>query len=178
MPPPLSAENLERAALRYLERFAASAASLRRVLMSRVLRAERLHGTDRNEGTVLVEALIGRYLSSGLLNDDAYAEAKAASLRRRGASARAIRDHLAARGIVAETARAALGRIDLDAGAADGGDAGAALALARRRRLGPFRPSEQRAEHRARDLAALGRAGFDFETARRIVDGDREGEES
>jgi regulatory protein len=45
----------------------------------------------------------------------------------------------------------------------------AALRYARRRRLGPFR-LEGRAERRDRDLAALGRQGFDYETARRVID--------
>ena len=39
--PPPTLENLERAALRYLERYASSRANLRRVLMRRVLRAAR-----------------------------------------------------------------------------------------------------------------------------------------
>ncbi len=176
LPPPISAERLERAALRYLERFAASAASLRRVLLGRVERSAQLHGTDRAQGAALVEALISRYLDSGLLNDAVYAEAKANSLRRRGASARAIRGHLAIRGVEADTAQEALDRTDQDAGATttDSADAAAALALARRRRLGPFRPMDQRATHRTRDLASLGRAGFAYETARRIIDGDGE----
>ncbi|HEY9537533.1 MAG TPA: hypothetical protein VIS03_08050, partial [Kiloniellaceae bacterium] len=51
----------------------------------------------------------------------------------------------------------------------------AALRYARRRRLGPFRLEsgpDDRAERRERDLAALGRRGFDYETARRIIDSD------
>lgn len=176
--PPVTPERLERAALRYLERFSASVASLRRVLMARVRRSEREHGTDGAHGAAAVDALIARYLVSGLLNDTVYAEAKASSLRRRGASARAIREHLAMRGVDKDTTAAALHRADDDRGAgeeevgegADNGDLAAARAYAKRRRLGPFRHPDARAANRARDLAALGRAGFDYETARRVVD--------
>ena len=178
--PPLTADRLERAALHYLERFSASAASLRRVLARRVERSAREHGTDPAEGAGWIEALIGRYRESGLLNDAVYAEAKANSLRRRGASARSIREKLAAKGVESEIAVAALSRADQDGGHGDGGDSAdedAARALARRRRLGPFRPAAARAEHRARDLAALGRAGFSYETARRVVDGNSERDE-
>ena len=173
-PPPITADRLERAALHYLERFSASAASLRRVLARRVERSAREHGSDPAEGARWIEALIERYRQSGLLDDAVYAEAKAGSLRRRGVSARAIRDKLAAKGVDNGTAAAALARADQDGGHPDSGDAadeGAARALARRRRLGPFRPEAQRAEHRNRDLAALGRAGFSYETARRVIDG-------
>lgn len=172
--PPLTREGLERAALRYLERFSASTASLRRVLMARVERSAREHGTERAEGVAWIEALLARYIESGLLNDAVYAEAKAASLRRRGASSRAIRDHLATRGVDAEVAVVALERTDEDGGggesAEDSADVVAARMLARRRRLGPYRAPDQRAQNRARDLAALGRAGFDYQTARRVID--------
>jgi regulatory protein len=174
-PAPVSAERLERAALRYLERFAASAARLRRVLMTRVERSARDHGTDRAEAAGWVEALLQRYQRCGLLDDAAYAGAKAASLRRSGASGRAVRGRLAAHGIAPELAEAALRQAD-DGASRDTADFAAALALARRRRLGRFRAPDQRAPHRARDLATLGRAGFDYETARRVVDG-RDGEE-
>ncbi|MEI6560187.1 MAG: RecX family transcriptional regulator [Rhodospirillaceae bacterium] len=176
-PPPVTAERLERAALLYLERFSASAASLRRVLARRVERSARDHGSDPAEGAGWIEALILRYRQSGLLDDAVYAEAKAGSLRRRGASARAIRDRLAAKGVDTGIAAAALARTDQDSGHAESAEDTAALALARRRRLGPFRPEARRAEQRSRDLAALGRAGFSYETARRVIDAKFEPEE-
>ena len=36
--------------------------------------------------------------------------------------------------------------------------------------LGPFRRAEERAERRDRDIAAMGRAGFDWDTARKVID--------
>jgi regulatory protein len=53
----------------------------------------------------------------------------------------------------------------------EGGDAAAAMRLARRRRLGPFRQSG-REEYRQRDMAALGRAGFEYQVAAMIVDAE------
>ena len=78
-PKRVSAPYLERAALHYLERFASSSANLRRVLMRKVDRSAQAHGTDPAEGARWVEDLIARYQRSGLLNDAAYAEMRAAS---------------------------------------------------------------------------------------------------
>ena len=47
----------------------------------------------------------------------------------------------------------------------------AAHALARRRKLGPYRPGE-RAPYREKDLAAMARAGFSYGIAREIIDGE------
>jgi regulatory protein len=168
-PPPATPEALARAALAYLERFASSAENLRRVLMRRVERAARGGGIDRAEGAARVDALIERYRQAGLIDDRAYAEAAARSLRRRGGSARLVRMKLAAKGVDAATAALAL------ASAAEGdadSERRAAEAYARRRRLGPFGPAAGRRERRMRDLAALARAGFDYDIARAVVDGE------
>ncbi|QQP88639.1 RecX family transcriptional regulator [Skermanella sp. TT6] len=166
---PVTAQYLENAALYYLQRFASSSANLRRVLMGKVERSARAHGTDRAEGAALVEALIERYQRSGLLDDKAYAEAKAASLHRRGTSTRAIREKLSLKGVGGDEIAAALESVDEETP----GDTelAAAVALARRRRLGPFRRTG-REEHREKDMAALGRAGFGYQIARKVVDAE------
>lgn len=172
-PKRLTAQHLENVALHYLQRFATSSGNLRRVLMRRVEKAARAAAEDavRDEGAALVEALIARWQASGLLDDAAYAEAKVYSLRRRGASARAIRQTLAAKGIAGEAAEDCLSRL----GAADAeAELAAAVALARRRRLGPWRPAEARAAMRLKDVAALARAGFGYDLAIRVIDGETE----
>ena len=47
----------------------------------------------------------------------------------------------------------------------------AAVAFARRRRLGPFRTAK-RAEHRDKDLAALGRGGVQLSDGERVVNAE------
>ena len=164
---------MEAVALHYLQRFSASAESLRRVLMRRVERAVRLDGDDGAQGAAMVDALIARYLQSGLLDDRRFAEAKGRSLYRQGGSTRAIRQRLAAKGVATETIEAALDDLrQAEESTSDELDFAAAVALARRRRLGPYRPDGQRLSTRNGDLAALGRAGFSWEIARRVIDGD------
>jgi len=51
-------------------------------------------------------------------------------------------------------------------------DLAAAIAFARRRRIGPFRLDAARDASRERDLAALGRAGFGYELARRVIEAE------
>ena len=164
----ITAQYLDRAALAYLQRFASSAQNLRRVLLRRVDRSARAHGDNPAAGAAMVDELIQRYRRSGLLDDRAYAEARADSLRRRGDSGRTIRSKLAAKGIERELAAAALSGADEDSPDAE---LAAAIALARRRGLGPYRKKD-RAVARDRDLAALARAGFSYDVARKVVDVD------
>jgi regulatory protein len=163
----VSREQLERAALAYLDRFDSSASNLRRVLLGVVQRAERQGEVDVEAARAAIDELIARYRASGLIDDRRYAENIADGLRRRGTSARAIRHKLAARGLPAEIVEDALGAADRDDRDAE---LCAARALVRRRRLGPHRPDDERAARHARDLGALARAGFSFEVARRALE--------
>lgn len=160
---------LEKAALFYLDRYAAPAGHLRRLLLAKVTRSARVHGTDPQDGAAAVEALIGRLTRAGLLDDAAYAAARTRSLRRRGASAFGIRGKLAGKGVAPELIEHALAAADQES---DQPELAAALAFARRRRLGPHRPAAARADHRDRDLAALGRQGYAWETARKVIDAE------
>lgn len=167
LPKKATAKHLENVALWYLQRFAASADSLRRVLMRRVEKSARAHDTDREEGAAFVEDIVVRFRQSGLLDDRVYAEGRTLSLHRRGVSTNGIRARLAAKGVAAEDIDTALAGLRDET---DQPDFAAAIAYARRRRIGPYRTRGGREENRERDLAALARQGFDYDTARRVID--------
>jgi regulatory protein len=166
-PGPLTSESLDKAALRYLERYASSAANLRRVLIRRVERAARAGSCERAEGARLVDEVVERYRARGLLDDRIYADGRVRTLHRQGRSRTRIAAMLAAKGVAREEIDRALAAFEA---ATPEADLVAALAFARRRRLGPYRAAGQRSQFRQRDLAALARAGFSLEIARRIVD--------
>ena len=158
-------QHLENKATYYLARFAASRQSVRRVLMGAVRRSADHHGTDAEAGEKEVEAILDKLTGLGLLDDAAFAEARARSLRRRGTSARAVRGRLAQQGVDADLVQAALGAADAEVG----GEFAAAARLARRRGLGPYRRVRAGQGDRDKDLAALARAGFSYDIARAVV---------
>jgi regulatory protein len=155
---PLEPSALEAAALRYLNRFDCSVQKLRRHLSELI----RSRGGDLPALEAHLETLLTRYQASGVLNDARLAENLAGRLQERGGSRRAIVEKLRRRGVTSGVAQAAVvtsPQSELDA----------ARAYVRRRRLGPFRPEEERQPNRRRDLAALARTGFDHETAIRAL---------
>ncbi|HWD58869.1 MAG TPA: RecX family transcriptional regulator [Stellaceae bacterium] len=155
---PPDAALIERWALSYVGRFASSAENLRRVLRRRV--RKRLPDDRDAAATAFaaIDALVARYRESALVDDAAYAAGRARSRLRRGQSLRTIRAGLAAKGVGAEDAAAAIdalrenGDPDLDA----------AVAFARRRRIGPWRrdPGAPGDGVRDKELGAFARAGF------------------
>jgi regulatory protein len=154
---------LENWALAYLGRYASSATNLRRVLLRRLRRRLRDNAEVLHQVEPLIEALVERYLRSGLLNDAAYAASRAEALHRRGESLAKTRARLAAKGVTGALATEALAA--LRPNSADP-DLAAACAFARRRRLGPYR---RFAVERTRELAAFARAGFSRRVAEAVL---------
>lgn len=169
--PPAFKARLREAALAYLERYESSVQSVRRTLRRRVERWATKDGVPVEEGAYdAVEAVIEDLRRAGLIDDARYAGMKARSLFNSGRSGRAIGAYLAQRGVPASVIGEALeGRAE-EAENPEEPDLEAARRFARKKRLGPHRPPEQRAEKRDRDMAALGRAGFSWHIARSVVD--------
>lgn len=165
---------LREAALAHLAKFAATEAGLRRVLERRVDRwARRAEQEDTTAREAVAQAAsdakrhaaeVARAMTaSGAVDDAAFAASRARRLARAGRSRRAIAAHLAAKGVDAGIAEAALPEgpeAELDA----------AIAMCRRRRIGPFARAEQDDAGRMKALGALARAGFAQDVAQRALD--------
>jgi regulatory protein len=177
-PRALSPAYLERVALAYLERFAASTASLKRVLANRIRRAADAGDPNAEQAVLWVQAVIEKMVRLGYVNDEAYARMKAASLHRRGLGRRRVAAELAQKGIGQEQVADAMAAVAEEQGVEDGAalERVAAWRFARRRRLGLYRPEAARAERRERDMAALARAGFSFDIVREVIEADKEPE--
>ncbi|HVB16504.1 MAG TPA: RecX family transcriptional regulator [Stellaceae bacterium] len=163
---PLDPALLEKWALFYLERYASSAENLRLVLKRRARRRLGGERTTVAEYGELIDALIARYRAAGMLDDAAYAAGRARRRLARGEPVRRIAAGLAAKGVGAEDAAAAVAALRSDV---TDPDLAAACAFARRRRLGPFRRGPSDAAFRQRELGVFARAGFERHTAQRVL---------
>lgn len=155
-PPPLNVAALDRLALRYVERFATTRGRLTDYLKRKV-RERGWEGAPPDP-----RAVAERMAELGYIDDRAYAEARATAMTRRGLGARRIAGAFRQAGIEEADAEAMAPVIAESAGAA-------ALAFARRRRIGPWareKPDRGAAE---KQIAAMLRAGHRFDLVRRIV---------
>lgn len=170
-PRKLSARYLENAALYYLQRYATSTENFRRVMRRKIDRSCAFHQTQPDEFYTVIEDLIKRYISVGLLNDQVFADAKVSSLRRQGRSKRDILAKLQNKGLKPAEIETALAARDaeIEEDDAEGTPAEliAARRLAKRKKLGaynPHPPTDPKA--RQKELAALARAGFSYDICR------------
>lgn len=159
---------LEQAGLRYLERFAASSEKVKKLLLRKVKLSAEAHGTDPQEGALVVERLVKRFTELGLIRDRDLAMARAGRLHEKGASRRMISAKLGAMGLGEGDIAAALNEVE-ERSEGDS-ELEAAWALARRKRIGPFRDVASRTEKRTRDLGVMARGGFSYGVAHRVID--------
>ena len=146
----IDAALLEEWALSYLGRYASTAENLRQVLRRRVRRRLAAEGARDRDASAsvgkLIDALVARYRETGLVNDAAYAAGRARRGLTQGRSLRRIAAGLAAKGVGAADAAAAIASLRDDT---TDPDLAAAATFARRRRLGPFRTAKRPREHTA-----------------------------
>jgi regulatory protein len=157
---PLDTTLLDELALTYVARFATSGGRLADYLKRKI----RERGWE-DEVAADVPAVVERMVGRGYIDDAGFAQARGAGMMRRGFGARRIAQTLTRDGIEAPLVAQASGstherRV-------------AALAFARRRRLGPFGPGSAETLDpavRARQVAAMMRAGHPFGTACALID--------
>jgi regulatory protein len=154
--PPLDRSGLERLALRYVERFATTRGRLADYLRRKI----RERGWDGE--TVDPAAIADRMADLGYIDDRAWAEAKANTMARRGLGGRRVAGALRQAGIAGEDA-------DAIAPVVADQSIDAAIAYARRRRIGPFADQPGDRPTREKHVAALLRAGHSFQLARALA---------
>jgi regulatory protein len=153
---PLDRESLDRLALRYVERFATTRAKLARYLDNKI----RQRGWEGPPADTL--AIAERMAALGYVDDAAFSTARAGALTRRGLGERRVRADLRAAGIEDEQIDAAAEEVTPNATAA-------ALALARRRRFGPYARETPDPATREKQLATMLRAGHSLTLSRRVL---------
>jgi regulatory protein len=164
----LTRTSLENAALHYLGRYAATRKSLEQVLKKKVRRAGKESPEAMDAALALIPPLVERYVESGLINDAVFAEARAASLHRKGKSSRLIAQNLSEKGVEKE-----LVRETVKAWSSDEQELEAARELCRRKKLGVFRTKvDTDPKRKQKDIAHLARAGFRYALIVRALAGE------
>lgn len=171
--PPPDAGELHDAALAHLARYATTEVGLRRVLERRIERWARVASSGGGDREAIAEQaavarnivrdVVARLVAAAAVNDVTFAQSRSRSLVRAGRSRQAVVANLAAKGVGSDVARAAVPENAEN-------ELAAALVLARRRRIGPFRLVDvTEPAQRLRELSILARAGFPQDVARRAL---------
>ncbi|TNE63117.1 MAG: regulatory protein RecX [Alphaproteobacteria bacterium] len=159
---------LERVAVHYLGRYAATEARLRDILERKVMRRNEEGAPPNAEQRGWIDAVVQKCIGYGYVNDGTFAAQRLQSLVRKGKTPRNIAADLRHKGVPADTVEQVLA--EAHESAEENLTLQAAAALVRRRRFGAFRSPGRSDEKRPeKELAALMRAGFPYGLAREVL---------
>ena len=163
LPKKITPQRLKNIALYYLKRFDSSVENLRQVLLRRVYDyAYHYPEWSKEEALHWIEEILEDFQRYGYLDDERYAEIKIKNYVAAGKSARYIAGKLKQKGVVESMVQDLLEEQSYDAFAT-------AMHFAQKKKIGPFRNSESREAFRQKDMAALLRAGFDYDTVLQVL---------
>ena len=163
-PPEVTAAYLEGQLSRYLDRYEASAQRCREVLRRRVRASIAAHGGEMGTYKTLIDETVSKQIAIGRLDDHLFANEWIESLRRRGASRLKIRFSLRQKGVPSSVVDNIL------SDSAEDAERIAAVAYAKRRRLGPYaRTVATEYKDKRRELASMARAGFSYALASEVL---------
>ena len=168
-PKKISEKYLHNSGLAYLQRFTASSMHFKTVMTRKINKSCYHHlEQDRDECLVMLSNVTENFIKMGLLDDEAYLKGMITSFRRRGLSSRQIDGKLRQKGYDGDSIKNALIAHDqYEYKTEFQGDFYAALTFARKKKIGPYDINEKYEFDKA--LGIMGRAGYSFETAQKII---------
>ena len=125
----------------------------------------------KKEISEIIDKIIFNLEENKYLNDELYSDSKVRLLLRRGYSINKIKQSLINKGIDSNYIKNSIDKIkdnEIEP------DFVSALKLCKRRRIGPLRPDGNRELFYKKDMGVLARAGFSFDTSKRILDLDKD----
>lgn len=169
-PKKITSTYLHNSGLYYLERFAASSAHFKTVMMRKVRKSCAHHeNQDFDECAALVDQLVERFIENGLLNDHLYIRGNVQSMQRRGISTRSIIAKLQGKGVHPDQTRQALEEFHEEHGTDPAKtELIGALKYARKKRLANFYDDEIDPDLKNKQMARLARQGFSYDICQKV----------
>ncbi len=163
----ITPQRLKNIGIYYLKRFESSVENLRSVLQKRVNQyAKENPDFNKQEAYQWVEDVLTEFEKLHYLDDKRFTEIKVRGYLSAGKPARYIQNKLREKGIANAQIEDMLDDFGYN-------PQEMALKLAKRKKIGPFRPDEEsRKQNRQKDMAALIRAGFDYDVVSEIMGAD------
>ena len=154
----------------YIEKYSPSKQQLKTYLLKKYLKLKSPN-INKNNVKELIDVVLEDLENNKFLNDKFYSNSKAKNLIQRGNSINKIRNYLLNKGIKYKYVQETINTIKDDN---EDQDFFSAIKVCKKKRIGPARDENNRPLFFKKDLGILARAGFDFDTSKKVMDLDKE----
>jgi len=163
-------EEMRKFSFNYIEKYTPSKQQLRTYLIKKYLRAK-IPNINKKNITDLIDIVLKDLEKSKFINDQFYSQSKAKSLIQRGSSINKIRNYLMSKGVNDKYVKNIIDEIKENN---QDQDFFSAIKICKKKRIGPSRNESNRPLFYKKDIGVLARAGFDFETSKKVMDLENE----
>ena len=160
--------NLRDLAYSYIEKYNPSRQQTKTYLLKKYLK--KFQGSrTKKEVSEIIDNIVMNLEKTHFLNDALYSDSKARVMFRRGYSLNKISYSLKSKGLDEKYIKLSIEKIKNDK---SDPDFLSAIKICKKKRIGPARNDNNRPLFYKKDIGVLARAGFDFETSKKIMDLD------
>ena len=159
-------EELRKFSFSYLEKYAPSKQQLKTYLLKKFFRSPKIF-IPRKQLLDLIDLVVSDLEKNQFISDKFYSESKTKSFARRGFSINKIRNYLISKGVNEKYIKESITKIDSEE---KNHDFFSAIKTCKKRRIGPNREEDNRPLFYKKDMSILARAGFNYETSKKILD--------
>ena len=159
-------DEIRKFAYSYLEKYSPSRQQLRIYLFKKFLKKNQ-NLFNKKEIFDLIDVVILNLSDQKLISDKHYSDSKAKNFFRRGYSLNKIRHSLIKKGIDEKYINSSISKIKDDE---SDPDFFSAIKVCKRRRIGPCREENNRSLYYKKDISILARAGFSYETSKKVLE--------
>ena len=158
-------EEMRNFAFAYIEKYAPSKQQLKTYLLKKYLKSN-VPSVNKSGINDLINVVLEDLEKTKFINDKFYSSSKAKSLVQRGNSINKIRSYLFSKGIKGKFIKSTLDEIIAKN---EDQDFFSAIKVCKKKRIGPARDENNRPLFYKKDIGILARAGFDFDTSKRVM---------
>ena len=154
----------------YIEKYAPSKQQLKTYLLKKYMKST-LSSMSKSNINDLIKVVVEDLEKNKFINDKFYSNSKAKILIQRGSSINKIRNYLLLKGVKDKYIKETLDQIKDNN---EDQDFFSAIKICKKKRIGPSREISNRPLFYKKDIGVLARAGFDFETSKKVMDLEKE----
>ena len=162
----VTAEEMRKFSLSYLEKYAPSKQQLKTYLLKKYLKLT-VPNVKKQEIKDLIDIVLLDLEKTKFISDKFYSETKAKSLIKKGSSINKIRNYLISKGVNDKYIKETILKINENN---EDQDFFSAIKICKKKRIGPARTEDNRTLFYKKDISLLARNGFNFETSKRVMD--------
>ena len=164
-------ENLEKYAFKYLEKYSSTEIQLKNILKRKIIKSSLVFQNKPDDYIHYIKEILEKFKNIGLIDDEKFSKNRALNLVKRGFSKRKILMNLKQKGINDEIAKKGIDNLE---NFFFNFELVAALIYARKKKIISFKKNNF--DENKKNLMQMSRAGFTYDTSKKIIDLNNEEE--